>query len=226
MYLEDEGFRVLTAETATLGLESARTYQPDAIVLDVLLPDQDGFDLLEVLKTSPETAMIPVLILTIVKEKMKGMELGAADYLVKPVGHTLLTASLQRILGESTRPKTILIVDDEEDTLQLLRQRLTEEGFRTIEASNGKDAIEKATENEPDLILLDIMMPEVTGWDVMEKLQQQKGTAAIPVVVLSAMGSDADKQRGYSMGIKNYFTKPVEIRELVNEIRKVVRRGQ
>ena len=226
MYLEDEGFRVMTSEDAKSGLEDAKKYLPDAIVLDVLLPDQDGFNLLEVLKTSSDTSLIPVLILSIIKDKMKGIELGAADYLIKPVGHTLLKATLQKILGEATRPKTILIVDDEEDTLNLLRQRLKEAGFRTLEASNGKEAIEKATQNAPDLILLDIMMPEVTGWDVMERLQQQKGTASIPVVVLSAAGSDADKKRGYRMGIKNYLTKPIEIRDLVLEIRKLVRYRQ
>src|SRR5262249_43015495 len=153
------------------GLQIARSMQPDAIILDVLLPDQDGFNLLETLKSSSETSMIPVLILSIIKDKIKGIKLGAADYLVKPVGHSLLKSSLQKILGQTSRPKTILIVDDEEDTLNLLRDRLKEEGFATIEASNGKDAISKATSKQPDLILLDIMMPEVTGWDVMEKLQ-------------------------------------------------------
>lgn len=226
MYLEEEGFRVMTSEDAKSGLETAKKYLPDAIVLDVLLPDQDGFNLLEVLKTSSDTSLIPVLILSIIKDKMKGIELGAADYLIKPVGHTLLKATLQKILGETSRPKTILIVDDEEDTLNLLRQRLKEAGYRTLEASNGKEAIEKATQNAPDLILLDIMMPEVTGWDVMERLQKQQDTASIPVVVLSAAGSDADKQRGYRMGIKNYLTKPIEIRDLVLEIRKVVRQRQ
>jgi signal transduction histidine kinase/DNA-binding response OmpR family regulator len=223
MYLEDEGFRVVTAETAGRGLLMARELKPDALILDVLLPDQDGFNVLETLKSSPDTAAIPVLILSVIKEKLKGMNLGAAEYLVKPVGHSLLKATIQKILEKSGRPKTILIVDDEEDTLQLLRDRLSEEGFQTMEASNGKDAITKATENCPDLILLDIMMPEVNGWDVMEELQRKETTASIPVVVLSAATTEADLQRGYRMGIKNYLTKPFEIKELIFEIKKVVR---
>lgn len=222
MYLEDEGFQVVTSENGTEGLQLARTLKPDAIILDVLLPDQDGFNLLETLKKDPQTASMPVLILSIIKDRLKGMTLGAADYLVKPVGHTLLKATLQKILGKKGRPKTILIVDDEEDTLQLLRQRLQEEGFETIEANNGKDAIEKASSSSPDLILLDIMMPEVTGWDVMEQLQQTQATSAIPVVVLTAAKSESDMQRGYRMGIKNYLTKPYEIKNLVSEIKKVV----
>ncbi len=226
MYLEDEGFRVATAETAGRGLLLARELVPDAIILDVLLPDQDGFNLLETLKAGPETSRIPVLILSVIKEKLKGMNLGAADYLVKPVGHSLLKTTLQRILDKSGRPKTILIVDDEEDTVQLLRERLTAEGFRTVEALNGKDALLKAAAHAPDLILLDIMMPEVTGWDVMEQLQKGEGTASIPVVVLSAAVSEADVQRGYRMGIKNYVTKPFEIRELISEIRKVVQNAK
>jgi DNA-binding response OmpR family regulator len=188
----------------------------------VLLPDLDGFNMLEKLKSSPETAYIPVMILSVIKEKLKGMSLGAAEYLVKPVGHSLLKATLQKILAKSDRPKTILIVDDEEDTLQLLKDRLNEEGFQTIEANNGRDAIEKATHSNPDLILLDIMMPEITGWDVMEQLRKQQDTASIPVVVLSAAASEAEVRRGYQMGIKNYLTKPFEIRELISEIRKVV----
>ena len=222
MYLEDEGFRTVSAETASKGLLLAKETQPDAILLDVLLPDQDGFLLLETLKSDARTASIPVVILSIIKEKLKGLELGAADYLVKPVGHSLLKATLHKILARTDRPKTILIVDDEEDTLNLLRDRLMEEGFKTIEASNGKDAIEKASESSPDLILLDIMMPEITGWDVMEKLKQEEGTASIPVVVLSAASSDADRQRGLQMGIKNYLTKPFEVKELITEIKKVI----
>jgi signal transduction histidine kinase/DNA-binding response OmpR family regulator len=222
MYLEDEGFRTVTAETATKGMTLARELRPDAIILDVLLPDRDGFTLLEALKQDQETARIPVVILSIIKEKLKGMKLGAADYLIKPVGHTLLKATLHKILSQSDRPKTILIVDDEEDTLHLLRDRLTEEGFQTIEANNGREAIEKAIKGNPDLILLDIMMPEITGWDVMRQLKQKEGTASIPVVVLSAASSDADRERGYGMGIKNYLTKPFEIKDLIAEIKKVI----
>ena len=222
MYLEDEGFRTVTSESATRGLLLAREMKPDAIILDVLLPDQDGFALLETLKTNPDTAGIPVVILSIIKEKLKGIKLGAADYLIKPVGHSLLKATLHKILSRTDRPKTILIVDDEEDTLTLLRERLKEEGFQTIEASNGKDAIEKAIQSPPDLILLDIMMPEITGWDVMEQLQQKEGTASIPVVVLSAAATEADRQRGFRMGIKNYLTKPFEVKDLVEEVKKVI----
>ncbi|HEY4492900.1 MAG TPA: response regulator, partial [Acidobacteriota bacterium] len=222
MYLQDEGFHVLTAESASTGLEIAKKYRPDAIILDVLLPDQDGFNLLETLKSSKETANIPVLVLSVIKEKLKGMSLGASEYLVKPVGHLLLKATLEKILAKPDRPKTILIVDDEEDTLQLLRDRLTEEGFQTIGASNGREAIEKAVAANPDLILLDIMMPDLTGWDVMQTLRQREGTASIPVVVLSAAHSDADLKKGYSMGIKNYLTKPFEIKDLISEVKKVV----
>jgi DNA-binding response OmpR family regulator len=222
MYLEDEGFRAVTAENATKGLVLARELHPDAIILDVLLPDQDGFLLLETLKSNPDTESIPVVILSIMKEKLKGIQMGAADYLIKPVGHSLLKATLQKILSKSDRQKTILIVDDEEDTLNLLRDRLTEEGFHTIEASSGREAIAKAAESNPDLILLDIMMPEVTGWEVMEKLQQQEDTASIPIVVLSAASSEADRQRGYKMGIKCYLTKPFEMKELILELKKVI----
>lgn len=222
MYLEDEGFRVTTAETASDGLKLAHDLSPDAIILDVLLPDDDGFHLLETLKSTADTAGIPVLILSIIKEKLKGLDLGASDYLVKPVGHSILKATLQKILRPSDQPKTILIVDDEEDTLQLLRERLTQEGFQTIEATNGKDALEKAALSSPDLILLDIMMPEVSGWDVMEQLQQSQETASIPVVVLSAVRSPEDLERGHKMGAKTYLTKPFEIKELVAEVRKVV----
>ncbi|MCI0606462.1 response regulator [bacterium] len=222
MYLEEEGFRVITAETASNGLLLARKLHPDAILLDVLLPDQNGFLLLESLKSDSETAGIPVVILSIIKEKLKGLELGAAEYLVKPIGRTLLKATLNKVLLRPSQPKTILIVDDEEDTLNLLRERLTEEGFITIEAHNGKEAIEKAIQSNPDLILLDIMMPEITGWDVMEQLKQGEGTASIPVVVLSAVSTEADKQRGYRMGIKHYLTKPFEVKALISEIKRVI----
>jgi len=226
MYLEEEGFRVITAETASNGLLLARKLHPDAILLDVLLPDQNGFLLLETLKSDSETAGIPVIILSIIKEKLKGFELGAAEYLVKPIGRSLLKATLNKVLSKPSQPKTILIVDDEEDTLNLLRERLTEEGFLTIEAHNGKEAVEKAIQSNPDLILLDIMMPEITGWDVMEQLKQEEGTASIPVVVLSAVSTEADKQRGYRMGIKHYLTKPFEVKALISEIKRVIQQAR
>lgn len=222
MHLEDEGFRVMTSDTPRHGLETAQKYLPDAIVLDVLQPERDGFNLLQALKAGRETSMIPVLVLSIIKEKIKGFRLGAADYLVKPVGNGLLKETLQKILGQNGDPKTILIVDDEKDTLNFLRERLKEDGFQTIEANNGKEAIDKATRETPDLILLDILMPEVTGWDVIERLAQNHSTASIPVVVLSAAGTDLEKHLGTEPGIKNYLTKPVEVRDLINEIKKVV----
>ena len=116
----------------------------------------------------------------------------------------------------------ILLVDDEEDILDFLELILEEQGYSVIKANSGKEALAAAQMHHPELILLDIMMPDLTGWDVMQTLRQREGTASIPVVVLSAAHSDADLKKGYSMGIKNYLTKPFEIKDLISEVKKVV----
>jgi signal transduction histidine kinase/DNA-binding response OmpR family regulator len=221
-YLRDEGMEVQVAETADEGARLART-QPDIILLDLLLPDRSGLELLDVLKTDAATRDIPVLVVSIAHEDVKALALGAAQCLLKPVDRSLLLATTRRILDEiAHRQARVLVVDDEADTAEFLRNTLHAEGFDVLVANDGRGGLEMAGREQPDLILLDIMMPDLSGFEVLEAISSNPTTAGIPVVVLTARGDAVDADRGLALGAKKYMSKPFDVGALVNEVRRHV----
>jgi CheY-like chemotaxis protein len=188
-HLDGGGFRTEVARNGTEALLKARDLKPVAITLDILLPEIDGWEVLTRLKQAPETRDIPVVVVSIVDNPALGRALGALDYLVKPVDRGALLSRLDRftfISGVPHQEIRILLVDDEPANLQLLEAVLQPAGFTTIRASGGKDGIELARTKQPHLILLDLMMPEVTGFDVVEALRGDASTRSIPIMVLTA----------------------------------------
>jgi signal transduction histidine kinase/CheY-like chemotaxis protein/CHASE3 domain sensor protein len=188
-HLDGGGFRTEVARNGTEALLKARDLKPVAITLDILLPEIDGWEVLTRLKQAPETRDIPVVVVSIVDNPALGRALGALDYLVKPVDRGALLSRLDRftfISGVPHQEIRILLVDDEPANLQLLEAVLQPAGFTTIRASGGKDGIELARTKQPHLILLDLMMPEVTGFDVVEALRSDASTRSIPIMVLTA----------------------------------------
>jgi two-component system alkaline phosphatase synthesis response regulator PhoP len=121
--------------------------------------------------------------------------------------------------------KTILIVDDERDIVDLLKYNLQKEGYRTLTASNGKQALERA-DKKPDLILLDVMMPEYDGWEVLRRLRKKSGTAQIPVIFLTAKDSETDEVVGLELGADDYITKPISIPKLIARIKTTIRKKE
>jgi signal transduction histidine kinase/DNA-binding response OmpR family regulator len=220
-YLKDEGMEVLTAETAEEGAELARK-GPSLILLDLLLPDRSGLDLLESLKGDPATRDIPVLVVSIAHEDVKALALGAAECLLKPVERGLLLATARKILdGVDSEEPTVLVVDDEIDTADFIRSTLRSEGFKVLVAHDGRGGLEMARREHPDLILLDIMMPDLSGFEVLEAISSDPATAGIPVVVLTARGDPVDADRGLSLGARKYVSKPFDVRALVDEVRRL-----
>jgi signal transduction histidine kinase/DNA-binding response OmpR family regulator len=220
-YLEDEGLAVLSASTGAEGASLAADRHPDLILLDLLLPDQSGLELLQVLKREPATARIPVLVISIMNDAVKGLTMGAADYLVKPVDRAAVVASVRRLLdGQQGHEPTVLVVDDEHDTAELIRDTLRGEGLRTQVAHHGRQALELIARKRPDLVILDIMMPEMTGFEVLEALARDQTTSAIPVLVLTARGDESDARRGLALGAKRYMSKPFDLRALIAEVRR------
>jgi CheY-like chemotaxis protein len=173
--------------------------KPDAITLDILLPGLDGWEVLTRLKHDDVTSSIPVIIISVVDNPELGLALGAIDYFVKPVPAKLLISRLRRFQPGSngSRAKTqILVVDDERANREWLTEILEPAGFGVIPAVGGREAIELARSHHPDLVLLDLMMPEVSGFDVVEALRSEKATVKMPIMVLTAKDlTEADKRQ-------------------------------
>jgi signal transduction histidine kinase/DNA-binding response OmpR family regulator/HAMP domain-containing protein len=188
-HLEEGGFRMSIARTGNEALTMARELKPVAITLDILLPEIDGWEVLRRLKADDLTWNIPVVVVSVSDNPTLGHALGARDYFVKPVDREAL---LSRLRQYAFAPKAqegevrVLVVDDEPANLDLLQALLQPEGFYVLKASGGKEGIDVARAEHPHLILLDLMMPEVTGFDVVEALQTDVVTRSIPIMVLTA----------------------------------------
>jgi DNA-binding response OmpR family regulator len=220
--LEREGFAVVTAATAQEGATMATRRRPDVILLDLLLPDRSGLELLQSLKADPATHDIPVLVVSIMRDSVKALSLGAAECLSKPVDAGAIVPLVRRLLEGAPDGATVLVVDDESDTVDFIRDTLKAEGFRIVVAHDGRQALEVLQRRRPDLVLLDIMMPELSGFEVLEALAGDPKTASIPVVVLTARGDDADAQRGLALGARRYMSKPFDVRDLIAEVQRQV----
>ena len=193
--LNRDGFRVETAPDGASGLARARKLHPDIITLDVMMPGMDGWEVLAALKEDPETADIPVIVVSIVDERGLGFSLGAADYLTKPLDFSRLSSVLNRH-AKVGLGRRVLIVEDNEATQELLQKRLTKEGWQVVAAGNGREALERLTQGPPDLVLLDLMMPEMDGFEFLEAFRKQPGCARTTVVVMTAkILTPADHQR-------------------------------
>jgi PAS domain S-box-containing protein len=194
-FLEQEGFVVCAAHGGEEGLELARLLQPLAITLDVMMPDVDGWSVLNTLKSDPKVADIPIIMLTMVDDKNYGYAIGAADFLTKPV-HRERLSSILRKYACPLPPCSVLLVEDDYDVRSITRIMLEAEGWRVVEAVNGREALDCVERSTPSLILLDLMMPEMDGFEFAASLRQRQEWKYIPVIVLTAMElSPEDRQR-------------------------------
>ncbi|HZQ90774.1 MAG TPA: response regulator [Terriglobales bacterium] len=187
-HLSNAGYRTAVANSGKEALERARTLRPAVVTLDVLMPTGSGWETLFELRNTPETADIPVIVVSIVDQKKLGFSLGASDYLVKPVDREqLLDAVRRKTAGRPGQPLTCLAVDDDPDMLRLVREVLEPAGFGILSAANGLEALAcLERENSVHVILLDLLMPEMDGFEVLERLHDNEGWRRIPVLVLTA----------------------------------------
>ncbi len=195
-YLEGEGYQVVGVINSHEVLEKAKELQPFAITLDVLMPGKDGWQVLQELKECPETQDIPIIVCSIVSDEGRGFSLGAADYLVKPIMEEELLAALSRLDQRSEETK-VLVIDDQADDILLIRRILeAQHGYRVIEAGGGQSGIDLVRQRKPDIIILDLMMPEVDGFAVLEALKREPETRSIPVIVITAKSlTEEERQR-------------------------------
>ncbi|MEL4305508.1 response regulator [Methanococcoides cohabitans] len=180
----DGGYRVVAAEDGLEGLALARKLKPFAITLDIMLPKMDGWELLSQLKADVSTSAIPVLVISMLDQKETALELGASEYLAKPFDRDDLLKLMDRYRNklEGKSPK-ILLVDDEPYAVDLLSSMLESEGFTTLSAYSGMDAIDMCTADQPDMVIIDLMMPDITGFDVISTIRSNPVTGNIPIVV-------------------------------------------
>jgi CheY-like chemotaxis protein len=196
LYLQGAGYRVVVARDGAEGLRLARRIHPSAVLLDVLLPRLDGWEVLAALKTDPATAECPVLVVSMLDERGKGFALGAADYLVKPVGREELLEALARWLPQGGATRSVLVIDDDPVDRKLVEATLEPEGYQILTAPGGEEGIELARLHPPSVILLDLLMPHTDGFAVVERLRADPATVDVPIVVLTAKQMSAgDRER-------------------------------
>jgi CheY-like chemotaxis protein/anti-sigma regulatory factor (Ser/Thr protein kinase) len=218
-FLSKEGFRVVTAAGGEEGLRRARELSPDAITLDVMMPGMDGWAVLSALKSDPGTVDIPVVMLTIVDDKNLGYALGAADYLTKPIDRERLAT----VLDKYRRDLPVLVVDDDAELRALLRRMLEPAGYRVVEAENGRAALERLRDISPSVVLLDLMMPEMDGFEFVSEFRRHEPWRAIPIVVITAKDLSRDDRERLNGYVQKILQKGAYGREtLLAEVRDMV----
>jgi CheY-like chemotaxis protein len=183
--LEGAGVRVVTAADGQEALNLARTLHPAAITLDVLMPGMDGWEVLSELKADPGTRDIPVIMVTMTNDRNLGYALGATEFLSKPVQRDQLVELLGRY-AIGSRKRRALVVDDKTENREVLRRVLEKEDWQVSEAENGRQALDEVEREPPSLILLDLMMPVMDGFDFVLAMHQRDAASEIPIVVVTA----------------------------------------
>jgi GAF domain-containing protein/DNA-binding response OmpR family regulator len=218
-FLDKEGFRVVTAAGGQEGLRLARELRPDAITLDVMMPAMDGWAVLSALKSDHELSDIPVIMLTILDARNMGYALGASDHLTKPIDRDRLAA----VLKKYRRDLPVLVVDDDADLRRRLRRLLEQDGYSVAEAEHGRDALARLPEISPGLILLDLMMPEMDGFEFVVELRRHEAWRAIPVIVITARDLSAEDRRRLNGYVEKVLQKGAYSRDaLLAEVRELV----
>ena len=198
IYLTEAGYSVDIAKDGVEGLAKVKQCPPDAVILDVLLPRVDGWAFLTQVKADPTTRAIPVIMVSIIDQKGKGFALGAADYLVKPIQRGELLKTLETFSLTTkvhTAPVKILVIDDDPKAVELMVTALEPEGFHVLKAFNGEAGVAIAEAEQPDLIMLDLLMPGMNGFEVLDCLAQSPVTRRLPIIMVTVKELTAEEQQ-------------------------------
>jgi PAS domain S-box-containing protein len=221
LHLAGNGREVLIARRGSEALELAQGERPDLITLDIMLPDADGFDVLERLKSDPFTREIPVVIVSVLPDREQGLRLGAVDYVTKPIDEERFLRTVRKVLVPRG---TVLVVDDDKDNLSLMREILRTNGFGVRTTGRGQRALHLAREAQPSLILLDLRLPDLDGYTVLKSLKEDSTTWDIPVIVMtgSAVVDDTKRRRVLALGAARFMSKPFSVEDLMEELETVL----
>jgi signal transduction histidine kinase/DNA-binding response OmpR family regulator/putative methionine-R-sulfoxide reductase with GAF domain len=223
--LSRAGYRTESALDGETGLERARAEAPDVIILDVIMPHMDGWSVLGALKDDPSTADIPVIMLTMLDDRNLGFALGAAEYLTKPVEPTRLLGLLRRYCSDAHRP--VLVVEDDAPSRMLLRRAIEELDLPVAEAENGRAAMEALESVTPQVILLDLVMPEMDGFEFVARLRSRPEWREIPVIVVTGKDLTADERRRLNGAVERVIRKDSLDRDaLLAQLAQLLRPGR
>jgi len=225
-YLSEADYAVAHAFDGEQAIQMARELRPYAITLDILLPKKDGWEVLAELKSLPETKDIPVVIVSITEKRQLGLNLGAIQYFVKPVNKKQLIEAVRKAVAVLDKEKiTVLVVDDEPQTVQLLTDKLQAEGFNVLQAYGGQQGIDLAIAEHPDVIILDLMMPEVSGFDVVQQLRAHSEAMEIPILIFTAKDLTEDDRQKLEGHVKMIASKSGSGKEdLLRELERLLKR--
>ncbi len=220
--LKGYGFEILTASSGIDGLRLAEENLPGIIILDICMPEMDGWEVLTRLKENPQLAQIPVIILSMMEDKNKAYALGTADYLVKPVDSAALNAVLKKYLN-SNPSCSILVVEDEPDQRNVFRKILEKKGCMVVESENGISALKQLETFQPDLIILDLMLPEMDGFQFVEEIQKHPQWNSIPIIVATAKDLSVEERAFLAPRVGKIFQKGVYTqKELMGKVEDMV----
>ncbi len=218
--LQNKGYKVFEASNGKEAIDLARKYHPDLITMDIQMPDINGFDVTAVLKNDDDTKEIPVLILSVVDDKEKAYKLGANDCLTKPFTKEKLIAKVNQLLIGTK--KMILVVDDDKSLVKSIKYQLEHRGYSTLVAYDGKEALELVKSQRPDLILLDIIMPNMNGYEVIKALKAKPETSDISIVLMTGIDIDGGRNKALSVGATDYITKGSGLNKLYETIDSII----
>ena len=244
--LQKEGFDVLTAFDGVEGLRKIRDEKPDLVILDTIIPKKNGYEVFHYLRRNPDTVHMPVLFLTLksaaeekriiesrinkltpgLKNKRSNYRVEDVDFLIKPVSTTDMVTRVEALLHltkirnstvkiENHKPR-VLVIDDSRALVRLTEHALQKEGFDVLTAFDGLEGLRKARNEKPDLIVMDIIMPEYNGFQCLESVRQH---SKVPVIMLTSDSELDSVQKALALGADDYVVKPFETRELLERIR-------
>jgi PAS domain S-box-containing protein len=215
-------------------LEQVAVLHPDVVLLDLLLPNVSGWEVLTGLKADPRTAAIPVIVISVLEERTRALAMGAAEYLVKPISRQALSAALDRVAHQQApvhkavvllaKPKTegerplILLAEDNEASIHAVVDYLDAHGYRVCIAHDGTEAVALAQSEQPALILMDIQMPGMDGLEATRRIRADRSQDKTPIIALTALAMPGDRERCLAAGADDYLSKPVSLRALTQTI--------
>lgn len=221
-FLTKEGYRVVTSSSGEEGIRIAKNLHPAAITLDVMLEDLDGWTVLSTIKEHPDLSHIPVIMVSIIDDFQRGYAMGASDFLTKPFDKKEIVSTLRKH-QPSHKPWDVIVIEDDPSSRELLTTMMSKEGWHTRQAENGVKGLEQVEEKRPDLILLDLMMPEMDGFTFLDKLRQDESARDIPVIVITAKELTPEDKERLSGSIEHLLAKGGFSKEqLLQEIRSLV----
>lgn len=239
-YVRELGIQSQIHHQGEGAVEVAIQLQPALIVLDVLLPRLSGWEVLQQLKAHPQTQHIPVLAISVLDERSRGLALGADEYLLKPLTREQFQRTLERFYSKEiqsaisltphsttlhTRPSSpplLLLAEDNEANIATLSSYLPGRGYQLILAQNGQEAVELAQQHHPDLILMDIQMPEMDGLEAIRQIRANPDLVTTPIIALTALAMPGDREQCLAVGANDYFSKPMKLKQLIEKIQTLL----